>query len=172
MECAFIDLQGFVYNSNTFNIKEICVLTKNTKFHEFVKPPFPSTDLKENDKKHAEWLEENHHGLNWDTGYITLQELKNTISPIVKGKILFVKGSSKVKWLKDILCDENILCINIEDIDCKFKLNKDYLENQFSCKKHKYPNSHCARTNAGLLKKWFYSQSVYSNRVKNLIETN
>lgn len=167
MELAFIDLQGFLYGDNsTFAIKEICIFTKNIKLHEFVKPPFSFNELKGHFKKQAEWLEEYHHGLNWNTGYITLQELQITISPILKGKILLVKGCNKVKWMKDILEDQQIICINVEDINCELQLNKEIRQSQFACKKHKYSNSHCARSNAALIKNWFYS---HSNKVKSIL---
>lgn len=100
MECEFVDTQGFVFNKNTFSVKEICIFTKNIKFHEFVKPPFPFNELISHHQKQAEWLEENYHGLNWNAGYIDLQELKKTISPIVKGKILLVKGCEKERYIK------------------------------------------------------------------------
>lgn len=169
MECAFVDLQGFFFDDNSFSVKEICIFTKNIKFHEFVKPPFPFNTLSDRHKKQAEWLEENYHGLNWNAGYITLQELKNTISPIIKGKILLVKGCQKVKWLNDIVGDQNIICINMEDISCDFKLSEPQIQN-VTCSKHNVQHSHCARNNAALLKKWFYTHSVYSNTVKRLIQ--
>lgn len=170
MECAFVDFQGFSFNNNSFSVKEICILTKNIKFHEFVKPPFPFNRLIDYDKKQAEWLETNYHGLSWDAGYITLQELKNTISPILKGKILLVKGSEKVKWLKDMLKNENIICVDMEDIECELKLSEPQVQ-RHSCPKHKnVQHSHCARNNAAMLKYWFYTHSVYSNTVRSLIQ--
>lgn len=171
MECAFVDMQGFVLNNSSFSVKEICIFTKNIKFHEFVKPPFPFNELLSLQQKQAEWLEENYHGLNWNAGYITVQELKNTISPIVRGNVLLVKGCEKVKWLKDILDDENIICINMEDLECDLKLSGLQMEGQIPCSKHKHvQHSHCARNNAAMLKKWFYTHSVYSNSVRNLIQ--
>lgn len=168
MDFAFIDLQGFLYNhKNSLLVKEICILTKNIKFHEFVKSPFPFNKLNYHFKKQAKWLEDYHHGLNWDMGYITLQELRTTISPILNGKILFVKGANKVKWMEDILDDKKIICINMEDINCDLSLNKwETTINQFSCEKHKNLSSHCARSNATLLKKWFYS---HRNEMKKYI---
>lgn len=169
MECAFVDVQGFLYDKHTFCVKEICILTKNIRFHEFVKPPFAFSELSNHYKKQVEWLEENYHGLNWNVGYITLQELKNTIRPIVNGKILFLKGCEKVKWVKDILNDQNIICINMEDINCDLKLSKPPIQ-RISCSKHKHVlEQHCARSNAVMLKIWFYTHSKYSNVVKNLI---
>lgn len=170
MECAFVDLQGFSFNKNSFAVKEICILTKNIKFHEFVKPPFPFSELIDCRKRQVEWLEKNYHGLNWDAGYITLQELKYTISPIVKGKILLVKGYEKVKWMQNILNDENIVCINMEDINCDLKLSEPHIQS-VSCSKHNnVHHSHCARNNAAMLKYWFYTHSVYSKTVKSLIQ--
>lgn len=170
MECAFVDVQGFVYNKNTFSIKEICILTKNIKLHEFIKPPLSFDKLIPHDQKQVEWLEENYHGLNWDSGYITLQELKETISPIIKGKILLVKGCEKAKWVREIFCDQNIDCINMEDINCDLKLSELAIEDQNSCSKHKPAHrSHCARNNAVKLKRWFYAHNVYSKILRSLV---
>lgn len=167
MECAFVDMQGFVSNKK-FHLKEICVLTKNTIFHDFVKPPFPKSQLNRKDKKQAEWLTNEYHGLEWDTGYITRQELINTIAPILKGKILLVKGLQKKQWMEDLMT--NIVCINMEDIGCKLKLSEEVVwPKRFVCMKHKRPHwSHCARNNAVLMKTWFYTQSEYSHTVKSM----
>lgn len=52
MDFAIVDLQGFNYNeTNAFAVKEICILTKNIKFHEFVKPPIPFENLAKEYKK-------------------------------------------------------------------------------------------------------------------------
>lgn len=172
MDFAFIDLQGFCYDhEDNFAVKEICILTKNIKLHEFVKPPFPFNELNNHFKKQVKWLEDNHHGLNWNMGYITFQELRNTISPILKGKILLVKGENKVKWMNDILDldDQKIICINVENINCCLQLNKQPNSDQFACSKHKYVNSRCARSNAGLLKKWFDSNRTFKQKIVKLI---
>lgn len=159
MEFAFADFQGFLYNNNVFHFKEICILTKNIKFHEFVKPPLPFYNLTAFYRKQAQWLEEEFHGLNWDTGYITQQELINTILPILKFKIVFLKGANKIKWMDEILQDKSIICINIEDIGCDLKLSKKNVDDQSVrvCAKHKHAHSCCARVNALLLKKWFFT---------------
>lgn len=157
MECAFVDLQGFLFDNNRFHVKEICILTKNIKFHEFVKPPIPFSELTAFYKKQADWLEESYHGLNWNAGYITSQEVRNTVLPILKGKIVFLKGANKVKWMKQILGDSFIICINIEEIGCDFKLSEQKTCNQTACAKHKHAHSCCARNNVSLLKKWFFS---------------
>lgn len=167
MEFAFADFQGFYYNNNVFHVKEICILTKNMKFHEFVKPPIPFSELIDHYKKVAEWLEENHHGLNWNVGYIDIHEVEKTILPILKGKIVFVKGANKVKWMKQILQDTSILCINIEEIGCDFKLSKQ--DEQSACAKHKHVHSCCARNNAGSLKKWFFN-AFGSSKLRRIIQ--
>lgn len=158
MDLAFIDLQGFIYNyKNVFAIKEICILTKNIELHEFVKPPVPFNELSDHFRRQIKWLEKYHHGLSWSMGYTTLQELRGTILPILEGKILLVKGANKVKWMKDILDNQEIICINVEDLSCDVQLSKQAIHGQFACKKHKYVNSRCARRNAVQMKKWFYS---------------
>lgn len=166
MECVFVDIQGFPFNNNSFSVKEICIITKN--YYDFVKPPVPFCELTEKQRELADWLEKNYHGLNWNAGYINLQELRNTVSSIISGKILLVKGREKVKWMKDILNDQNIICINMEDINCDLKLSAPQVESP-SCSKHEH-HLHCARNNAAMLKRWFYTHSVYSNNVRRLIQ--
>lgn len=160
MECAFVDLQGFLYNNDCFHVKEICILTKNIKFHEFVKPPIPFSELTFSCQKQVSWLAESYHGLNWNAGYVSSQEMRNTILPILKKKIVFLKGLNKVKWMKEILQDETIICINLEDVGCELKLSEQSIQVQSACAKHKHAHSCCARNNASLLKKWYFSNKL------------
>lgn len=169
MEFAFVDLQGFISGYNKFVVKEICILTENIRSHEFVKSPLKFKFLSDFDKKQVEWLERNHHGLRWNSGYITLRELQRRISTIVQGKVLLVKGVHKVRWMKDILNSQDIICINVEDVDGDFKLS-DYRTE--SCKKHMNvtcASVHCALRNAVLLKECF-SDSVSKQSIEMVVK--
>lgn len=170
MEFAFVDLQGFISGHNKFVVKEICILTESISLHEFVKSPFKFKFLSYCNQKQVVWLERNHHGLRWNSGYITLRELQRRISTIVQGKVLLVKGAHKVGWMKDILNSQDIICINVEDVDGSFKLSDNRTK---SCNKHMNvtcASVHCALRNAALLKKWFSSDSVSKQSIEMAIE--
>lgn len=161
MEFAFVDLQGFNSNEN-FVVKEICILTKNLKFHEIVKSPHSFSDLTSKYKQQVKWLENNYHGLRWSQGYITQEELLKTIVPILRNKFIFVKGSNKLRWLREMLDQQIKFCVNIEDMDCNIKLSypisKDCIDQENEkvkcCNKHTFMKSHCALRNALLIRQW------------------
>lgn len=176
MEFAFVDLQGFNSNEN-FVVKEICILTKNLKFHEIVKSPHSFSNLTSKYKRQVKWLENKYHGLRWSQGYITQEELQKTIAPILKNKIIFVKGPNKLRWLREILGQQITLCVNIEDMGCNIKLSnpisKDCIyqgnENIKCCNKHTFENSHCAVRNALLIRLW-YTFNIREKNNKGLID--
>lgn len=168
MEFAIVDLQGFIYNGD-FVVKEICILTKNLKFHEIVKSPFPFTNLTSKCKQEVKWLENNYHGLRWNHGYITQNELQKTIAPILKNKIIIVKGLNKIKWVQEILKQQVNVCINVEDMGCIMKLSEPFsnerieqgIENIKCCNKHKFETNHCALRNALLIRRWNSHDSAF-----------
>lgn len=165
MEFAFIDLQGFKHKNNEFVVKEICILTKNIKFHEIIKPPYQYNCLTEKYKREARWLTNTYHGIYWQDGCITQHELKKLIQPIINEKILLVKGNEKVKWLKEIFGDKYITCINMDNIGCTIKLSKFSTTdvNRTICDKHNnLKQYHCSFQNALLLKEWYNK-----NKIKN-----
>lgn len=112
---AFIDFQGFKSNSNYFIIKEFALITKNKKFHDIIKSPANIT-LDEQHQKQTKWLTENYHGLNWNSGNISLTKLRNTIQPVLWKKIVYLKGEEKIKWFKHIFrkqeCKNNQFRVN------------------------------------------------------------
>lgn len=69
---------------------------------------------------------------------------------------------------KDILSDQNIICINMEDLNCDLKLSEPHIDGQVSCSKHKHvQTSRCARNNAAMLKQWFYTHSDTATQCEN-----
>lgn len=89
---AVVDFQGFKDNFDRFVVKEFAMITKNMKFHDIITSPTNVT-LDEEHLKQAKWLTENYHGLGWESGYIGLKELRNTLQPILNGKVIYVKGN-------------------------------------------------------------------------------
>lgn len=91
---ALVDIQGFKSNTNRFVVKEIAIITRNITFHDVIKStPSTFSELDVAHKKQVRWLTHNFHGLKWDWGFITLQELRDQIGPILSGKIIYVKGT-------------------------------------------------------------------------------
>lgn len=165
MEWMIIDVQGFKNKNNRFIVKEIYVETKNLQFHGIIKSP--SYIEKKLDKKHrneSKWLMHNYHGISWKDGYITLDELRQTLGPIINNKSvhIFVKGEEKIKWIKQIMGNETLICKNVENE--YFSIQPEEREKCWSCTKHKHIKDskqiHCAVKNVKILKKWFMLEKM------------
>lgn len=162
MDFAIVDLQGFKDDFDSFIVKEFSVLTKNIKFHDIIKSTCEFDALHDSTKKSAEWLINFHHGLAWNDGYITTDELRKTLEPILRNKIIYVKGKEKLSWLREIMFTiENLLIVNLEDLGCDLNLNGRnggiIDEPPMICSKHKnmIQTRICALRNAVKLKLWF-----------------
>ena len=111
-----VDLQGFKDESNKFILKEITVLHDNDHcIHFIIKPSISFDDLPYEMKDSVHWLVENHHGLDWDSGFVTIEVVKPFLRAHLQGATIFVKGTDKVKWMQDIMNNEGVV-INLEDI--------------------------------------------------------
>lgn len=156
---AIVDIQGFKYR-DLFIVKEFCLETVNLKFHDVIKSPLFTLNKKT--KQKFNWLTINYHGFDWNDGFITLKELRNIVSPILKDSIVYVKGEEKVKWIKQIMNNHDFTCVNIEDLGCDLCLQKKKCP--WPCYKHihaKNPTSaHCAFENVKLLKKWYLLYAI------------
>lgn len=179
-EYAFVDLQGFKSNLDKFVVKEIAIITRNTTFHDVIKStPSKFSDLDIAHKKQVKWLTYNFHGLKWEWGFITLKQLRLNIEPILSGKIVYVKGENKIKWLEQILGYKWDLCkiVDIEPFDCALSLNikknctthqKFQVCKQHAAMKNKL-NCHCALKNVYILEDWFQNnQSAVKSETENL----
>lgn len=135
MEYAIVDLQGFKDDFNNFIVKELCFLTQNIKFTDTIKCPYEFDSLSQRSQSITRWLINNYHGIQWDSGYISIKELRAAILPILKNKIIYVKGEEKVEWLRKILNEKNLLIVNMEMIGCDLTLHIDNsLEDKNRCK--------------------------------------
>lgn len=162
---AFVDLQGFKSNTNRFVVKEIAILTRNITFHDIIKStPSTFSELDTEHKKQAKWLTYNFHGLKWDWGFITLQDLRQKFIPILNGKVAYVKGEDKLQWLQQILGFNTRICqiVNIEPLNCalSLSLNNGSTYRKFQiCKEHTImkhgKRCHCALKNVLILDNWF-----------------
>lgn len=183
---AFVDFQGFKNNSNGFIVKEIALVTRNLQLHDIIKSPYALCTLDEDHRKQVNWLTKNYHGLGWNDGYITLNELRKTILPILRQKTVFVKGTGKIKWLEYILeCNmatiNRKICqiFNLEEseIECSISLHKKNVNNYNDggyhiCKHHRHLQNmnnrkcQCALENVLVLKDWYIKQQQNRNYLR------
>lgn len=160
-ELAFVDVQGFKTTSNTFIVKEFCLLHKDFAFHSIVRSPCMRSELLKIYRRQADWLSYTYHGLEFDSGTMLLTDLVQHTLEHVNGTSLVVKGVEKVEWLKEIYRDRcKVDCFNIEDYDPTFKFNaKTRFEINAICEYHKklqpYSKSHCALSNARELREYY-----------------
>lgn len=164
---AFVDLQGFKSNTNKFIVKEIAIVTKTTTFHDIIKSaPSVFSHLDAVHQKQAKWLTYNFHGLKWNWGSITFNEMRKRIEPILSGKTVCVKGAEKIHWLEEILGLKWGLChiIDIETLNCALSLSIDNgstYQKIETCNNHEAMIKsgerccHCALKNALILQNWF-----------------
>lgn len=126
---AIIDMQGFKGPNNQFIVKEIAVLYKdNTHQHFIVQPPYDMKCLSEELQKQVIWLYHNYHGLSWNGGSTTLQEVLNLISfKLRHHDKIYVKHLEKEQWLRTLFENSNnnnnnyvklIPIVNLDNLDC------------------------------------------------------
>lgn len=93
------DVQGF--NAPEFIAKELSFWDGDRLSHYLFKPPFPYTHLNTTLKKQTLWLENNHHGLKWSSGYMCLSELSKILQhETAHAHTVFVKGPEKAVYLQ------------------------------------------------------------------------
>lgn len=187
MDFAIVDLQGFKDNENNFIVKEFALFTKNIQFHDIIKSSSSCAfeTLNYSSKQSVEWLKNFYHGLDWNDGYITVDELRKTVAPILKNKLIYVKGLEKIEWLHQLMDNESssktkLLIVNAEDLGCDLNFNtrrnkkknmdnmNDYAAGQqqqsttsVTCSKHRKMNQKkicCALQNAINLKLWYLNK--------------
>ena len=104
-----VDVQGFKITLNEFVFKEVAFvpLEEDPTPSDFLfKPPYAWDKLLDKNKSENRWLEQNFHGLMWRSGNIPYDELKNTLSGVLFGAEIYVKGLEKSKWLKRFFPDK------------------------------------------------------------------
>lgn len=151
----FIDVQGFKGHKNQFVLKEIALLHgENNLQHFIIQPPTDLENLPWHLQTQAQWLFRNHHGLNWNGGFTTLDSVTQWFSNILRGNIIYVKGLEKAKWISDLFyLHENA---DIRDLDAEGAPNLEALRKTFAgtprCIIH---TGTCALQNVYLCKNFF-----------------
>lgn len=146
----FLDVQGFKSDCNKFIVKELCILFDKSVYLFLIKSPFSFNELPAKYKREAKWLEKNVHGLNWNNGTVTLQNVRENLKwlfckPNIK---VLVKGAEKLKWIHSLFNTfPPFTCINIEELGCSLQLKccDDILT--LKCPHHKYNFLSCAYKN-------------------------
>lgn len=168
MDFVFVDVQGFKIHDDIFVPKEFCLLHNDYEFHAIVKSPCKYKQLSSSHKREAFWLTNRFHGLNFDSGTLSIAELAASTLEHVDGKIVVVKGTEKVKWVRDIYkkwCKTTINCINIERTDPTFKFQmKSRMDIDYICPYHKslyrFATCHCTLSNTRDLQQLFMNESI------------
>ena len=104
-----VDVQGFKITLNEFVFKEVAIIPLErdpTPLVFLFKPPYAWDKLLDKKKSENRWLEQNFHGLMWRAGSIPYDELKDTLSGILFGAEIYVKGLEKSKSLKRFFPDK------------------------------------------------------------------
>lgn len=151
-----IALTGFDLFNHGYLFKEICLVSLSTtyRFHTTIKTPKDFENILHWYSSGIRFETKHVHGLDHDCGEITLDELIETISPIIKGKKVLVKNFDQIIYLWDLFGD-----------DCNFKLieaggpqNKALAEDIPNCTNHQSAinsewKKYCAMRIAMMLKK-------------------
>ena len=103
-----VDVQGFKITLNEFVFKEVAVIALEEDPIPSVflfKPPYAWDKLLDKNKSENRWFEDNFHGIMWRSGSIPYDKLISTLSGILHGAEIYVKGLEKSKWLKRFFPD-------------------------------------------------------------------
>ena len=103
-EIVCIDIQGFSFSSG-FIPKELAIYD-GQRFCTFLfKPPYQKKFLKEEELKVVNYLENEYHGLLWDSGFIelnTFEDIFTSIRLFYENPKFIVKGDLKANVLNQI----------------------------------------------------------------------
>lgn len=157
---VIVDIQGFKNDCNQFILKEIAIQSGIQVMVLLFKPPFPFYNLTKTERRQVCWIEGSRNVL-WNDGFIPYHNHKPYIKDLLENKTIYVKGTEKIIWLRNIL-DENYLyeenrrhIYNLEDYGCPslLSLHEKYISclDVYSCIYH---STACALKNVNCLHKW------------------
>lgn len=114
----FVDIQGFKTYRNRSICKEICVIDNEYTFHTLVKSPYIINKMPSHYQRQAFWLTNFYHGLKYESGDMSIIEVKEKLYKRLGDRKIAIKGSEKIKWLQFMFRDCcEIDCINFDDLD-------------------------------------------------------
>lgn len=153
MKYLIVELQGFKDSTNNFIIKELTIASQDHTQTFLVKPPYPFHYLTQEEKKRVRWIERN-RGIYWSEGYIDYKEFKRVILPYLENKKIITKGLEKIKWIKELCANCEVIDIGVKGCPNLATLKKKFCKNKtdFNCVNHKM---NCALNNAVCIRKWY-----------------
>ena len=157
----FVDLQGFILNG-CFTVKEVAVLRDGkTLSHYIFQEPKPRDWLTKSEKFQACWLKVHHHGLAWDDGFVPYGLRQKLVEKAIgpEPSLIYVKGTEKKRWLREILEDDDL---RIETIDMDYE-DIARLEDldAIGALRCGYHAKHCAMQNVCKLYRWWFERTKY-----------
>lgn len=143
-----IDIQGFTIEKNKFIPKELAAYNGTEQCHFIFKQPWPKKMLIPTYQKQVEWLENNHHSIDWKEGFTPLHKFHNIMFNLSgKADVFYVKGREKSKYLQKFT-DKPVKELNEQPA-----LNKMVSE----CIYHKHKICYCSLTIVHYLYNNFYN---------------
>lgn len=153
-----VDIQGFNI-SNVFIPKELSFYDGERLSTYLFKPPFPRKFLKSEELKTVVYLEDQYHGLLWESGYVDLNDIPKILDTIIASYIfdnikILVKGDMKTNFLREF----NVFNSCIVNIPNKDNLKLSTFMNKTECYNHDSDSSvwHCSQNNVKVLYNFRY----------------
>lgn len=158
-----VDIQGFTRPFNDFVLKELAIVPLEDDALPSVylfEPPQRWSSLLAKYKSTNLWLELNYHGIPWNSGDVSYDEVHEVLQNLLQEAYkIHVKGLEKKRWLERIV--PNVY--NLEDLNCPSleKLRDMDNNTHISCSNHSLILStpHCAAYNVHMLKAWLLKES-------------
>lgn len=161
-----VDIQGFCIPE--FYPKEISFTNGLQTAHYLIKPLVPYGTLSCNVKKQIRYLENNHHGLKYSSGYVSDNDLNEILRNHLLDSavhIVYVKGHQKQEFLEQKLYDlggtSTPSVINVEHLDISVEEVPNFFKNLPLCLYHSNNNNNsnymCSLRNSKKLYDWLYS---------------
>lgn len=143
-----VDIQGFVIK-DAFIPKELTFQKcgEDDFFTYLFKPIIPFLYLTNAEKKQVRWLEKYHHCIQYSTGDMCIDRIRNILAPL-NFKRIYVKGREKKKFLEKYLSNCTI-CELESDINCP-----KFIRQVNNCRNHKYEYNICSENNVKCLIKY------------------
>lgn len=149
-----VDIQGIFVPE--FFPKEICIRDgENGLIHHYiVRTPTPWHCLSKAIKRMNIYVEKNIHGIRYifeDKHTIDIYQVENFLKSYSDVNVIFVKGSQKQEYLKDMLNRSNISIINLEHVEKCPKLASIQIDKDKACFLHHKTMFQCSFRNVLLL---------------------
>lgn len=164
-----LDFQGFKGENNKFIVKELAIVSTDELVYELhlFRPPCDFNQLSENVKKQVVWLEKYFHGLYWSSGFREYSQLNDLLKNCNLSGNVYVKGTEKTQFVKNLLTDFKVNVINIEDLGCP-SLSVIRSQTQTNAMKKcifDHNPINCAYINVHLLLQWFKLEKLVQDRL-------